>query len=112
MVIPENYKITGFAHIENYADTDVFKVDKPDYAVPDGYVVYRFGTTGRSLRMEAIEIHLLDENDKPVEGFQYASHLQNIGWEGYVNNGSFTGTRHQSRRLEALRFAYPEADSE
>ena len=111
MVVPENYKVTGFAHIQNYGDTDVIHVNNPDYQVPEGYTVYRFGTTGRALRMEAIEIHLLDENGKPVEGFQYASHLQDIGWEGYVNNGSFTGTRHQSRRLEALRFAYPEADA-
>ena len=111
MVVPENYKVTGFAHIQNYGDTDVIHVNNPDYQVPEGYTVYRFGTTGRALRMEAVEIHLLDENGKPVEGFQYASHLQDIGWEGYVNNGSFTGTRHQSRRLEALRFAYPEADA-
>ncbi len=111
LVVPDNYKVFGFAHIQNFGDTNVIKLDKPDYAIPEGYTLYRFGSTGRSLRMEAIQINLLDADNQPVQGFSYAPHLQNVGWEGFVSNGSFAGARYQSRRMEALRFSYSEADT-
>src|SRR5664279_1420731 len=33
----------------------------------------------------------------------YQAHLQNIGWQGYVDNGVTAGTTGQSRRLEAVQ---------
>lgn len=60
------------------------------------------GTTGRSLRCEAIKIKLV--NPKYSGGIQYRSHIQNIGWEsGWKANGSLTGTTGKSLRLEAIQ---------
>ena len=73
--------------------------------VPAGYTVYRFGSTGQSLRLEGILINL-KAGTTTIAQIQYCVHVQNIGWLGYVNNNTFTGTRSQSLRLEALRFAY------
>ena len=33
----------------------------------------------------------------------YSSHVQNIGWQGYVSNGAMSGTSGQSLRLEAMK---------
>lgn len=59
------------------------------------------GTTGRSLRLEAISINT---NSPSVMGFQYRTHIQNIGWEGsWHNTGEVSGTTGQSLRLEAIQ---------
>lgn len=34
---------------------------------------------------------------------EYSSHVQNIGWQNYVNNGNTSGTVGQGLRLEALK---------
>lgn len=58
------------------------------------------GTTGRSLRLEAIRIKL----DSQIEGsIQYSTHVQNIGWQNYVENNSLSGTEGRSLRLEAIK---------
>ena len=58
------------------------------------------GTTGRSLRLEAIKIKL----DSSIDGeIEYEAHVQNIGWQGYVKNGNIAGTTGRSLRLEAIR---------
>jgi len=73
------------------------------------------GTAGFSYRMEAIRIVLIPKNgpspgktDKPFVDYyspkvSYQTHIQDIGWSGYVNNGSESGTTGQSRRLEAIQ---------
>ena len=58
------------------------------------------GTTGKSLRMEAMKISIT--NDKVKGGAKYASHVQRIGWQDYVGNGKLTGTTGKSLRMEAL----------
>ena len=58
------------------------------------------GTTGKSLRLEAIKIKL----DSTLEGnVEYAAHVQNIGWQNYVANEEISGTTGRSLRLEAIR---------
>jgi uncharacterized protein YjdB len=60
------------------------------------------GTTGRSLRLEAIKINL--NNDGADLGIQYRTHIQNIGWEsGWHNSGEISGTTGRSLRLEAVQ---------
>lgn len=60
------------------------------------------GTTGRSLRCEAVKIKLL--NPKYSGGIQYRSHVQNIGWEqGWKTDDSLSGTSGRSLRLEAIQ---------
>ena len=78
--------------------------------MPEGYTVYRFGTTGQSRRMEALSMGIVNAKGEYVKGLRYTTHLQNYSWQGYVRNGSFAGTRGMSLRLEALRFAYTADD--
>ncbi len=58
------------------------------------------GTSGRSLRLEGIEIKLDSEIDG---GIQYRTHVQNIGWQDFVSDGAMSGTSGQSLRLEAIQ---------
>lgn len=57
------------------------------------------GTTGKSLRMEAIKIRIKGVNG----GIQYQTHLQNVGWTSWKSNDQLSGTTGQSRSMEAIR---------
>lgn len=57
------------------------------------------GTSGRSFRLEGINIDL---NDNIVGGIEYRTHVQNIGWQDYVANSVMSGTSGRSYRLEAI----------
>jgi len=59
------------------------------------------GTTGRSLRVEALSMMLIPGKYKG--GIAYQTHVQNIGWQGEVRNGTTAGTTGQSLRVEAVR---------
>jgi hypothetical protein len=59
------------------------------------------GTTGQSLRMEAVKIRLV--NAPAGMSVQYKAHVQNVGWQGWVNGGEVAGTTGQSLRMEALQ---------
>ena len=111
IMVPEDYEVIGFAHVQNEGDVDVKPVDSSkDYDIPEGYVAYEFGSTGKGQRVEAICIGIQDAEGKYVDGFQYATHLQNYGWQGYVRNGSFSGTRGMALRMESIRFTYADPD--
>ena len=109
IAVPSGYTVTGFAHIQNRGDTDVEKL--PDGITVDGepYDIYRFGTTGRALRMEAIDFDILKDGKSITmpdgKGPVYRVHIQNGGWQGTVRGGSFAGTRGGSLRLEAMSFS-------
>ena len=112
IMVPENYTIDGFAHVQNRGDMAVNKIETAaDYAIPEGYAAYQFGTTGKAQRLEAICIGIRDANGEYIKGFQYAPHLQNYGWQGYVQNNSFAGARGMALRLEALRFSSTEPNA-
>lgn len=58
------------------------------------------GTSGRSLRLEGINIAL----DPSISGgIEYRTHVQNIGWQNYVANGAMSGTEGMSYRLEGIQ---------
>ena len=57
------------------------------------------GTTGQSLRMEAIQIY----NNNPDFNILYKAHVQYIGWQEWKKNGEISGTTGQSLRLEAIQ---------
>lgn len=59
------------------------------------------GTTGQSLRMEAIKIFL--RNVPRFMSVCYQAHVQNIGWQRPVCNGAVAGTTGRSLRMEAIR---------
>jgi uncharacterized protein YjdB len=75
------------------------------------------GTAGFSYRLEAIEVKLVAKGgaapgetawsfiDKyePVNAVNYKTHVQDVGWQGYVANGATSGTSGESKRLEAIQ---------
>lgn len=58
------------------------------------------GTTGQSLRLEAIKIQLSSSIDG---GIVYKTHVQDYGWLNFVTNGQASGTSGQAKRLEAIQ---------
>lgn len=59
------------------------------------------GTTGKSLRLEAINIKI---SDTEYEGnIEYSTHIQNIGWQSFVKNNELAGTTGKSLRAEAIK---------
>lgn len=60
------------------------------------------GTSGKSLRLEAIKIKL--SNQEYSGNIEYQTHIQNIGWESsWKKNGEMSGTSGKALRLEAIR---------
>lgn len=67
------------------------------------------GTSGLSLRLEAIEIMV---NDQGYDlGIEYQTHIQNIGWQEPKVNGQTSGTSGLSLRLEAIRIHLTGSDA-
>lgn len=57
------------------------------------------GTTGKSKRMEAIQISIFGENG----GVSYSTHVSDIGWMGTVSNGRTGGTTGKCKQIEAIK---------
>lgn len=69
-------------------------------AVSDGAIA---GTTGRSLRVEALKIY---KSGAAIGGsVNYKVHVQDIGWMNAVSDGAIAGTTGQSKRLEAIQIS-------
>ena len=60
------------------------------------------GTSGRSLRLEAIQIELTGDMANWYDVW-YRVHAQNVGWMGWACNGAQSGTAGYSRRLEGIQ---------
>jgi beta-glucanase (GH16 family) len=60
------------------------------------------GTTGKSLRDEAVQIKLTG-NVPSGAAITYQTYVQNMRWQKAVSNGAIAGTIGKSLRLEALR---------
>lgn len=59
------------------------------------------GTTGRSLRLEAIRINISGVDNL---GIEYKTHVQNEGWESkFTTSNNISGTSGKSLRLEAIQ---------
>lgn len=43
------------------------------------------------------------KDQSKINGISYRSHVQEIGWQGYVSNGQVSGTTGQSKRVEAIQ---------
>ena len=64
------------------------------------------GTTGRSLRLEAIQI------SSPLADIQYRTHIQKIGWQnGWTDEGNVSGTTGKGLRMEAIQIRLTEASA-
>lgn len=68
-----------------------------DFSKKDGEMS---GTSGKSLRLEAIKIKL--DNLKDVS-IKYQTHVQNIGWQDWKSDGQKSGTSGKSLRLEGIK---------
>ena len=77
------------AHVQNLGWLDT---------VSNGAVT---GTTGQSLRLEALRIWL--ENPSPGMRIGYQAMVQGLGWMEVVFDGAEAGTTGQMRAIEAIR---------
>ena len=59
------------------------------------------GTSGRSLRLEGINIKLT--NQQYSGGIRYTTHVQDVGWQNFVYNGEMAGTSGRLLRLEGIK---------
>ena len=59
------------------------------------------GTTGKSLRLEGIEVKL--GAGLPSGSITYSTHVQDIGWMDFVSDGVMSGTSGKAKRLEAIK---------
>ncbi|MGN0301579.1 MAG: L,D-transpeptidase family protein [Anaerotardibacter sp.] len=86
----------SMAHIQNKGDTKgTFSTDSA------GNKTYTLGTTGQSLRLEALYLSVDTELSGSIE---YKTHIQNVGWESsFVKDGERSGTQGKSLRLEAVQ---------
>ena len=78
-------------HVQNLGDVS---------AVSNGDVL---GTSGRSLRIEGMQLALNTNTLGISGGIQYRAHVQDYGWMNWVSGGAFVGTRGESKRIEALQ---------
>ncbi|MGN0363539.1 MAG: hypothetical protein ACI4ET_11945 [Bilifractor sp.] len=61
------------------------------------------GTSGQSLRLEAIRINFVDDTYKAKYDIYYRVHAQNFGWLAWAKNGESSGTEGYAYRLEAIQ---------
>jgi uncharacterized protein YjdB len=67
------------------------------------------GTSGKSLRLEGIEIKTSDPTNL---GIEYQTHVQNLGWQDFKSNGEKSGTSGKSLRLEAIQIKLTGVDAD
>jgi levansucrase len=61
------------------------------------------GTHGKSLRVEALKLNLL--NAPKGAKINYQAHVENIGWQNAVEDGAEAGTDGKSLRVEAIKIS-------
>ena len=88
------YALSGMAHVQDQGDTDAVWDDSTG--------TLTLGTTGRSRRLEAIKLDLVN-NTGFAGSMQYQVHIQNIGWTDWIDCGNKAGTEGRSLRLEGIR---------
>lgn len=76
------------AHVQNVGWQDWTK---------DGAIA---GTTGKSLRVEALQLKLRSDLSGSIE---YCAHVAGTGWQSWVKDGELAGTVGKGLRVEAIR---------
>ncbi|WKY47365.1 carbohydrate-binding domain-containing protein [Eubacteriaceae bacterium ES3] len=99
--VPDGAHIEYQVHVENEGWMDW---------VADGEFA---GTEGKSERIEAIRIRLVDDSGNTLSGYsvQYRGHIQDQGDTDWVSDGEDLGTTGLGRRLEALEVQIVTTDS-
>ena len=111
--IPDFKSYNGERYIKIFSDNDSSESPTTE---PEGDIIYRThvqnvgwqafvedglmsGTTGKSLRLEGLEI----KTNLEGIGIEYKTHVENIGWQDFVNDGVMSGTSGKGLRLEATQ---------
>lgn len=112
---------------DNYFGEGLIQLDKAVTALEDTNVTYRThvenfgwqdwtgdekisGTSGRSLRLEAIEVKAY--NLRNGIAIEYKTHVQNIGWQyNWTSSGELSGTTGKGLRLEAIKIKLTGVDA-
>lgn len=101
------------------ASTEEMVIEENENAVTDLSVSYRThvedigwqnyvqngemaGTSGKSLRLEAMNIQLVNNEDKNLH-IKYQVHVEDIGWQNWKTDGEMAGTSGKRLRLEAIK---------
>lgn len=105
-------KLTG--NISNYYDI-YYRVHAENFGWLDwAKNGEKAGTAGYAYRLEGIEIKLIKKGEiGPTETkkafieplVSYTTHVQNIGWQASVKDGTISGTSGKSLRLEGIKIA-------
>lgn len=93
MLLPEDENklgVTYRTHVENIGWQDYVKNEE------------MAGTSGKSYRLEGINIKLIGNNDSNLK-IKYQVHVQNIGWQDWKTDGEMAGTQGLSYRLEGIK---------
>jgi uncharacterized protein YjdB len=88
---PPGWQVGYQAHVQNIG----WQPETYDGAVA--------GTTGRSLRMEALTVEVNRQQLGGGASECYSAHVQNIGWQPDVCDSTVAGTTGRSLRMEAVR---------
>lgn len=87
----EKVGVTYYSHIQD-------KGWEKEYSKQNGQTS---GTMGQNLKAEAVKIKLVDA-PKNAE-ILYQAHVQDIGWQNWINNGDLAGTTGRNLKMEAIR---------
>lgn len=96
----------GQAYLRKFKNEEVgffgYVREKGDVSAAGNNAV--LGTTGQSMHLEGFGINL-DQSSGEVPGgtIQYRTHVQNNGWTNWVNQGTYSGTKNENKRLEAIQ---------
>ncbi|MCE5323973.1 C39 family peptidase [bacterium] len=103
LTVGEGYSVYYQAYVQDYGWLGV---------VSNGTVA---GTTGQNKRMEAFQAWIIDLSNLPDSApdpgagthIQYVAHVQNYGWQDWVQDGSTAGTVGLSKAIEAVCMSSP-----
>ena len=81
------------------------------------------GTEGYGKKVEAVQIKLVKKGEeapgntenaylKKPSSIKYKAHVQDIGWQGYVENGETAGTTGRNLKVEALKIELEDQEYE
>ena len=97
-LVEEKISVSYNTHIENVGW-------ERDFSKKDGQTA---GTSGRSLRLEAIKIK--GKNLPEGVSIKYQTHVQDVGWQSWKKDGELSGTSGRSLRLEGIRIKLDSTD--
>ena len=93
------------AEAESVSEADL---EVTETAVEEEVTVSESETAVEEEAEEALAEEILEEGAEP--SVSYRTHVQGIGWQGFVNDGAMAGTQGQSKRLEGIEINVQGAD--